>query len=87
MKFDDEIEFSSVESVFSFNLGKMLENPESEGPGTKMNCDFSARFGNSLIISPSALNSFRNDDDDEVVPWEPDKKLPMSMKQIGGTSQ
>ena len=65
----------------------MLENPASEGPGTKINWELSTRLGNSLIISPRARKSLRNEADDNVVPCDPDRKLPIRMKQIGGTSQ
>ena len=65
------------------DLGKILENPMSPGPGTNIKRECSTRLGNSLIISPKALNNLRNSVDDFV---PPDKKFPIRMKQIGGTS-
>ena len=44
----------------SGGLGIIFVNPKSDGPGTKMKREFSSKFGNSLIISASALNSLRN---------------------------
>ena len=63
----------------------MLQNPESEGPGTNTKRVCSTRFGNSLIISASDLNNWRISPD-EVAQEVPDRKFPINTKHIGGSS-
>ncbi len=69
-----------------FNLGKILQNPESEGPGTNIKRVCSTRLENSLIISASDLNNWRSCPD-EVVHDVPDRKFPINTKHMGGSSQ